>query len=295
MKLEKHQNEFSALNILPDRYINVPCGYCYSCQKRKLNGYRLRLLYEYQKYPNNGLFITLTFDNESLKRFKSDTNLAVKKFLDRLRKYNNNKSVRHWICAEFGTLRGRIHYHGILFNVPGITEDIVKKAWKFGFIFVGYCSKATINYIVKYISKGTEYKEKLIPRILSSPGLGISFLDSPECKICKYTLKNHLILNGKPVALPRYYIDKMFDDSTKEHLIWEQFAIPRQEFYLNGKTYYSQNEYDTQLLKYSKSQIERGISLKYKPATNKRVGNIAETRFKKLIDNYVEYSYTNGL
>ena len=98
----------------PDYYLEVPCGYCHSCQKSYNNQYRIRLLYELRKYPSGTcLFVTLTFDDDNLKKFSKDTNKAVRLFLDRLRK-DYGKQIRHWFVCEFGTLYGRPHYHGIL-------------------------------------------------------------------------------------------------------------------------------------------------------------------------------------
>ena len=107
----------------PDYILEVPCGYCHSCQKSYNNQYRIRLLYELRKYPpGTCLFVTLTFDDDNLKKFSKDTNKAVRLFLDRLRK-DYGKQIRHWFVCEFGTLYGRPHYHGILFNVPQALID----------------------------------------------------------------------------------------------------------------------------------------------------------------------------
>ena len=87
----------------PDYILEVPCGYCHSCQKSYNNQYRIRLLYELRKYPSGTcLFVTLTFDDDNLKKFSKDTNKAVRLFLDRLRK-DYGKQIRHWFVCEFGT------------------------------------------------------------------------------------------------------------------------------------------------------------------------------------------------
>jgi len=35
----------------PDLLIDVPCGKCFSCQKRRMRDYQIRLLYEFSQYP----------------------------------------------------------------------------------------------------------------------------------------------------------------------------------------------------------------------------------------------------
>jgi hypothetical protein len=100
------------LDFLPDKYIEVPCGMCQACEKRRMFDFRVRLMYELSVHPFSA-FVTLTFDDASLSRFRDDPNKAIRLFLDRVRK-TYGKQVRHWICAEYGTLRDRLHYHGIL-------------------------------------------------------------------------------------------------------------------------------------------------------------------------------------
>ena len=102
----------------PDYIVEVPCGYCFSCQKSSNNQYRIRLMYEIRKWPpNTCLFVTLTFDDENLMKYQDNPNKAVRLFLDRMRK-RFGKQIRHWFIGEYGSLKGRPHYHGILFNVP---------------------------------------------------------------------------------------------------------------------------------------------------------------------------------
>lgn len=87
----------------PDYIVEVPCGYCFSCQKSSNNQYRIRLMYEIRKWPpNTCLFVTLTFDDENLIKYQDNPNKAVRLFLDRMRK-RFGKQIRHWFIGEYGT------------------------------------------------------------------------------------------------------------------------------------------------------------------------------------------------
>ena len=100
-----------------DYYIEVPCGCCQACEKRRMFDFRVRLMYEHAAYPNSA-FITLTFNDENLQRFKDDPNKAVRLFLDRapcvplglwfrlarLCESGDGK-IHYKVCDEIGVLR----------------------------------------------------------------------------------------------------------------------------------------------------------------------------------------------
>lgn len=198
----------------PDYILEVPCGYCHSCQKSQNNQYRIRLMYEIRDHPPDScLFLTLTFNDPSEARFSADYNKAVRLFLDRLRK-RYGKQIRHWFICEFGTKRGRAHYHGILFNCPDdLLHDarnsplvggvpgrlsVVNDLWSYGFTFTGYVSDATCSYITKYLTKSLNDR-KVRPRVLSSFGIGVGYLKTDDAalhKLDKDKPQPFMFLNG---------------------------------------------------------------------------------------------------
>lgn len=238
----------------PDYVLDVPCGQCLSCQKSTNNQYRIRLMYEVRKYSEGScFFITLTFDDENLNRFSSDYNKAVRLFLDRLRK-NFGKQIRHWFCGEFGTLKGRPHYHGILFDVPDVFKDaydsdvpghhpLLAKEWKYGFVFVGYVSDATCGYITKYLTKSLN-GDKIRPRIISSFGIGDNYLDSDDAQLHKFNGKYQpfIHLNGFKQAMPRYYFNKVFTDVDKQNMVVDRYLSPPETFQWQGVDYSTEEE-----------------------------------------------------
>lgn len=217
----------------PNMYITVSCGKCINCQKRKFNDYRMRLLYELNRYPRS-IFVTLTFDESNLKRFKGNPNKSIRLFLDRVRKVYG-KQVRHWFVAEFGKKRGRLHYHGILFNCRMENEEL-EKYWQYGNTFVGYANEITAKYIVKYLTKD-DTKGSKPPRVISSIGIGVSWLDTPECHILKKQLATGIDKGSYIIPLPRYYVDKMYSEREKEIISYYAYMESVKEWYVAGRKY----------------------------------------------------------
>lgn len=269
----------------PNYWIKIPCGNCLDCQKRKFRDYRMRLLYELQQYPNS-IFITLTFDNPSLSRFADNPNKSITLFLDRIRKKYGHQ-VRHWIVAEYGKKRGRLHYHGILFNID-IGNDELFNFWKYGNTFVGYANEATAKYIVKYLTK-QDTKGILPPRVISSKGIGSSWLDTSECHILQKSLSTILYCNGRPISLPRYYIEKMFTEREREIISYYYYmeTPPQTEFFINGRSFdYKQYEY------YRKRKLEEYSrqGFFYDDYLKRTHGLSSSTRFRIMLDVASQYS-----
>lgn len=227
-------------------YVPIGCGKCFECRKQKAQGWRVRLMEEIKVNKYN-YFVTLTFSNESLielmKAAKTDiTNdiakKGVRRFLERWRK-DHKKSLRHWLITELGHENTeRIHLHGIIFSETPITIEILQKYWKYGKADIGeYCNEKTINYIVKYVTKiDTEHKT-FMPKIMSSSGLGASWIDKVSTKnTYKYKPKNsaeyYTLNNGLKVALPIYYRNKVYNQKERDKLWTER--LDKATIYVNG-------------------------------------------------------------
>lgn len=243
----------------PDLYIEVPCGECYSCQKRRMNDYRIRLLYEIADHISSA-FVTLTFDNASLRRFKDDPNRAVRLFLDRCRK-EYGKGLRHWFVAEYGSLNGRIHYHGIIFNTPSnFTAHKVSSLWSYGHIWLGYANSKTCNYIVKYVTKSANNGQRP-PRIISSKGIGQSYLTPQQIALHKKDGEFYPFMTFGSItsALPRYYYNKIFSDDDKVQILLQSLSKPF-ERYVNGLRYTTYPFYKQALKQLHQRNMDLGLS-----------------------------------
>ena len=143
---------------------------------------------EETRYDNSGVFVTLTFSDESLNTLSNEIKgltgynldnaickLAVRRFLERYRK-KNKTSIKHWLVTEIGgKYTERIHIHGILWMID--TWNI-EKLWSYGNVKLGYSmNEKVVNYIVKYLHK-TDIKHKHYNSIvLTSPGIGKQFIN----------------------------------------------------------------------------------------------------------------------
>lgn len=268
-------------------YLNVPCGKCISCLKRKFNNYRMRLLYELNEHPNS-IFVTLTFDNPSLSKFADNPNKSLSLFLDRIRK-KYGKQVRHWFVAEYGKKHGRLHYHGILFDID-IGNDELFQLWKYGNTFVGYANEITAKYIVKYLTKDDTKGISIPPRVITSFGIGDSFLTSPQCDLLKSQLATAITINGFKVPLPRYYLDKMYNEREKEIISYYLYCESDFTYWVAGK------EYDTEKqAKYARGFLYRDYKSKGLIFDNyvkrSRIGNDIKTllHFDSYFQNYGKF------
>lgn len=274
--MEVRRYSKACFNLLypPDYYIEVPCGRCQSCEKRRLRDYQIRLLFELDRYPNS-VFVTLTFNDENLEKFKDNPNAAVRLFVDRVRKYFG-KSVRHWFVAEFGSLRGRLHYHGLLFNVPArLDAELLVKLWKYGFVWLGYANARTAKYICKYVTKSINGFRRP-PRIIASKGVGLSYLTPENVSFHLHggKFRPYIMYRGLKVPLPRYYYDKIFTDDIKIEMALDRYYNPPDKWYCNGVTYYDK----VQFMLARRALFERnkrlGLSFDYKQFKKQKNGSI---------------------
>lgn len=229
------------------RWVPVGCQKCMECRKQKSREWQVRLLEEV-KHEKNGLFVTLTFSNESIKEiskdikglegYELDNEIATKgtrRFLERWRK-ETKKSVKHWLVTELGhNGTENIHMHGIIWS-----KDIekIKKHWKYGYIWKGdYVSERTVNYITKYITKTDQMHKEYKSKILTSPGIGRKYTESKDYGANEYkgeeTREYYTTKSGNKMAMPVYWRNKRYTEEEREKLWIEK--INKQERYILGQ------------------------------------------------------------
>lgn len=254
--------------------VAVGCGKCYECVKQKKRQWQVRLLEEI-KNDNKAKFVTLTFEPNSLKEITREikglsgyeldneiATLAIRRFLERWRK-DNKKSLKHWFTTELGTEKTEhLHLHGIIWTEK--ENEYIQKKWAYGNIYVGYSmNENVINYIVKYVSK-TDFKHKEYkPKILTSAGIGKSYLNSENAKTNKYkgneTKSYYKTRTGHKIALPIYYKNNIYTDEERERL-WLQL-LDKQERWVWGEK-----------IDISKGEEQYYKTLKYYQKKNKELG-----------------------
>ena len=170
------------------KLVPIGCGRCEECRRKKSGEWRVRLEQEFIHNKEKCRFITLTFNEEALKKYielardeinnkkKEDTKngydirniackIAIRRWLERIRK-DKKKSVRHWIITELGGGHSkRIHMHGFIWT----DEEDSLKYWKNGYTYEGeYMSVNAITYTTKYMMKVNPREPEYVPKIMSS-------------------------------------------------------------------------------------------------------------------------------
>ena len=112
------------------RYIEVECGHCFECRKKKRNAWRVRNFEQLRETPT-AIFFTGTVSPGRYDHIKNKYNLKTDNeiitkihglFLERIRK-ETGKSMKHWCVTEKGhTNTRRIHLHGIFYAPNGMTQ-----------------------------------------------------------------------------------------------------------------------------------------------------------------------------
>ena len=125
--------------IIIPLYMFVPCNKCTLCIESKRRDLSNRAFLEGTCYDTQGVFVTLTY-NDNYQPDELDVT-HLQKFFKRLRinihRYTNTPindiRLRYLACGEYGK-HGRAHYHFMLWNVPKILAPsglhfLLKLSW----------------------------------------------------------------------------------------------------------------------------------------------------------------------
>jgi len=231
------KNNGNAPEMKDERVKMVPvgCGKCMECQKKRAREWQVRLQEELRT-DNTGQFVTLTFSDEAIAEIGEDVEtegyerdneiatIGVRRFLENWRS-KHGKSVKHWLITELGHKGTKnIHLHGIIFSKD---RESITKIWRHGFVFIGqYVNDRTINYCIKYATKIDQEHKYYKPKILTSPGIGKNYVNRYDAQNNKYTDdretdETYKTRQGKKVALPIYWRNKLYSEEEREKL-WLQ-------------------------------------------------------------------------
>lgn len=200
-------------------WLDVPCGKCVECAKTYSSEWALRICLEASQYENN-CCLTLTYNNEHLPEDNQLCRRDIQLFLKRLRKALAPHKIRYFYAGEYGSLKGRPHYHIILFDyfpadaVPFYQKngnqfyksDKLAKLWDNGFVDVGEVDFKTAFYCAKYLQKTGKWSDYAVQPFVGmslKPSVGLNAIDGDDlARGCIY-------FNGKKYALPRSFIRSM--------------------------------------------------------------------------------------
>lgn len=258
--------------------IGVKCTKCITCRINHAREWAIRIYHEsctnqvvsdsLGGYIKGGsIFLTLTYNDQSL---PSDNGLHyrhIQSFLKRLRKAIEPQRFRFYCAGEYGSPQHttRPHWHLILFginfnqtrrflkkNKNDITyyiDPIIKDAWgKGNHDFSDYTFGAG-NYVAQYVTKkitgelaDEHYRrtnkdtgetwnvEPELQRSSTRPGLGFDWwqANKEECK-----LNDHVKFNDKKYPIPQYYNRLWKSEVTEQE--WNAICDKRLEAHLQRK------------------------------------------------------------
>jgi hypothetical protein len=132
----------------------VGCRECWQCRKRRVNDYVGRCIAE-SKFAKKTYAVTLTYDADQGVNAVTLIYKDVQDFLKRLRK---KYKCRYIVTGEYGSAKGRSHWHIILFfqdNWPEVTSNkrVDWKYWKHGFAYFQEPDWKGFEYCLKYVLK----------------------------------------------------------------------------------------------------------------------------------------------
>lgn len=223
-----HQYEVVNLDtgVTYPAYIEIPCGHCLLCQNKRRKSIIRRIQYECQTSKTPVLYITLTYNNESLP--EKVTKKDFRDFIRRVREYwyktkGYRITFKYFAAYEHG--KHRPHFHALLFDFPNIDyfqlEEYIRQRWNNGFVNVQVVGektarkKFTMSY-KKCISYVTKYclKESVNPSDdefqMWSSGLGSAFIksfgliDNPYLRDIKYY--DYIDEQYKPVIIDKVFL-----------------------------------------------------------------------------------------
>jgi len=221
-----------------DLYINVPCGKCTACLKRRASQWVFRLKQE-ERIAHTAVFMTYTYNEmtvpNTLNGFLTLDRSHHSLYMKRLRKQLNKEKrldqkhpLKYYMVGEYGSKTERPHYHSIMFNLPQFyidNEHKIKNLWGLGNIQIDNCTPASMAYVTKYVNKQTFFNNQgphddRVPEFsFMSKGLGKNYLTEQQIKSHKEKLNPYITTeDGQKLAFPRYFKDKIFDDREKDKL-----------------------------------------------------------------------------
>lgn len=196
--------------------LRTPCHQCWQCIENRTNDWVGRCIAEKETSVATSV-VTLTYGGgdtpESRFLRKSDVIAYIKAIRNKTKDRPGYK-VRYFYVGEYGSKKGRAHWHIVLFwqeQMPHreLRKNIQDEYWPHGYSFWDEADTASIRYAMKYINKNPEDKAQLKTLGMSKkPMLGSRFFaELAERYIAQgispqkpfYKFRDVLDKHGKPV------------------------------------------------------------------------------------------------
>lgn len=175
----------------------VACRHCRVCRDNRVNDLVGRCIAE-QSTASKTFAVTLTYGNGDSPEAALLRYSDVQMFLKRLR--NNGYKVRYICAGEYGTKKGRAHWHIILFfygHSPNwqIEARVNIPEWSHGFCYFQHPDYRGFRYAIKYALKSDAEGSVKALSMSKKPPLGYEFFMS---------LANDYVVRGLSINSPQY-------------------------------------------------------------------------------------------
>jgi len=187
-------------------------------------------------YCKDSCFVTLTYDKKHLPAgynlCKRDLQLFLKDLRRQLEYHGLGRIRAYFACGEYGTEKGRPHYHVLLLGwkptdmvfhhisysgLPVYTSVFLQKIWKRGYCPVGSATHKSAGYVARYQKKDHNNDGDRLPSFVCS-SRNIPLSNGQEGAIgAQWVLDHHAQLrhgyiphpDNKEIKLriPEYYFD----------------------------------------------------------------------------------------
>lgn len=210
----------------PSNGLVLPCGKCVGCLLKRARDWAVRIHCE-NSQVNTSSFLTLTFSPKNLPPYGSLSKRIHQLFLKRLRKALHPKTIRYFLCGEYGEKFARPHYHVVLFGEdfrhdrylwskpakhPLYRSPTLEKAWGLGRCLIGDVTLASASYVARYAMKKVygdkahaHYKKRIPEYIAMSrrPGIGAEYIRRYHQDVFP---SDEVVINGVRQTPPPYYL-----------------------------------------------------------------------------------------
>lgn len=154
-----------------------------------------------------------------LRRLQDRSDLTIESIYNGLD--NRKDKLKFYAAGEYGSLRGRPHYHAIIFNA---SERNIIEAWNNqGNVHCVKANKHTIGYVMKYLDKqiGEKPRWDVKPEFnIMSEGIGLCYVDRNRDwhrdNIDVLYVTNN---NGIRIPMPKYYRLKIFTEQERKEQV----------------------------------------------------------------------------
>lgn len=221
---------------------SVACRYCWQCQRNRINDLIGRCIAE-QSQSSATYAFTFTYDDARLAEGKHGTapvHVAAlvypdfQKLVKRLRKAGYR--VRYLVAGEYGSDKGRAHWHAVLFfhgKVPPVAESLTERKpeeifidrghkqdrfdwthWGLGHVLCQRADYGGLQYVVGYVMKDASLDVDVRVQSMSKkPPLGYGWF---------MQLAERYVERGLSPQNPGYAFRDQFDAKGKRRAFWLQ-------------------------------------------------------------------------